>query len=327
MAEQIKIGDITLDAPGRGRIYENILETIGNTPLVRIKRLCAEEDCVAEVLLKLEFFNPLASVKDRIALNMVMTLEAEGKIKPGDTLIEPTSGNTGLGLAFVAASRGYKCILTMPDSMSVERVKMLKFLGARIELTPRAEGIKGAIALAEKFRDETPGSVITGQFDNPANPEIHRLTTAEEIWNDTAGEVDIMVLGIGTGGTFTGTAQVLKERKPGLQMIAVEPALSPVLSGGEHSPHVIQGIGAGFIPAVMDTSYIDEIVTVGNDDAIGIAHRLARSEGIPTGISGGAAVWAALQVGKRPENAGKNIVTVVPDFAERYISTVLFEEI
>jgi cysteine synthase A len=327
MAEQVKIGDVTLDAPGRGRIYESIIETIGNTPLVRIKRLCAEEDCVGDVLLKLEFFNPIASVKDRIALNMIMTLEAEGKIKPGDTLIEPTSGNTGLGLAFVAAARGYNCILTMPDSMSVERVKMLKFLGARIELTPRAEGIAGAIALAEKFHDETPNSVITGQFTNPANPEIHRRTTAEEIWNDTAGGVDIIVSGIGTGGTFTGTASVLKERKDGLKMIAVEPALSPVLSGGEHSPHVIQGIGAGIIPEVMDVSYIDEIITVENDDAVGTARRLALSEGIPTGISGGAAVWAALQVAKVPENAGKTIVTIVPDFAERYISTVLFDEI
>ena len=327
MAEQVKIGDVTLDAPGRGRVYDSIVETIGNTPLVRIKRLCEEEGCVADVMLKLEFFNPIASVKDRIALNMVMTLEAEGKIKPGDTLIEPTSGNTGLGLAFVAASRGYKCILTMPDSMSVERVKMLKFLGARIELTPRAEGIAAAIALAEKFHEETPNSVITGQFTNPANPEIHRRTTAEEIWNDTGGEVDIIVSGIGTGGTFTGTASVLKERKPGLQMIAVEPALSPILSGGEHSPHVIQGIGAGFIPEVMDTSYIDEIVTVENDDATGASHALAQKEGIPVGISSGASLWAALHVAKRPENAGKKIVAIIPDFAERYISTVLFEDI
>jgi cysteine synthase A len=325
MSDQIKIGDITLDAPGRGRIYDSIVETIGNTPLVRIKRLCAEQGCEADVMLKLEFFNPIASVKDRIAVSMVLALEAEGKIEPGGTLIEPTSGNTGIGLAFVAASRGYKCILTMPDSMSVERVKMLKFLGARIELTPREEGINGAIALAEKFHKEIPNSIITGQFVNPANPEIHRRTTAEEIWNDTGGDVDFIVSGIGTGGTFTGVSSVLKERKSDLKMVAVEPALSPILSGGEHSPHVIQGIGAGFIPDVMDTSYIDEIVTVENDDAVGTSRKLAMTEGIPAGISSGAAVWAALSVGKRPENAGKKIVAVVPSFAERYISTVLFE--
>lgn len=325
MGDRIRVGDLALDAAGRGRVYDSILETIGNTPLVRVRRLCEAEGVDADIMLKLEFFNPIASVKDRIAVSMIIAMESDGRIEPGATIVEPTSGNTGIGLAFVCAARGYRCILTMPDSMSVERQKMLKFLGAEVVLTPREKGIKGAIERAEQIRDETPGAVIPGQFDNPANPDIHRRTTAEEIWRDTEGAVDIIVSGIGTGGTFTGVSDVLKQRNPDLIMIAVEPELSPVLSGGTHSPHVIQGIGAGFIPAVMNTEAIDEIVQVGNEEAVTAARRLATLEGIPGGISSGAAVAAALRVAKRAKNAGKRIVTVIPSFAERYISTVLFE--
>ena len=314
-----------LDEPGRGRIYDSIVETIGNTPLVRIPNLSKSEGLRADLLLKLEFFNPLGSVKDRIGLSMILALEKEGKIGPGSTLIEPTSGNTGIGLAFVAAARGYRCILTMPDSMSIERRKMLAFLGAELHLTPREKGIKGAIDKAQELLAQIPNSVIPGQFENPANPEIHRRTTAEEIWRDTAGKVDVIVAGIGTGGTFTGVSQVLKPRKPGLRMVAVEPELSPVLSGGEHKPHPIQGIGAGFIPAVMDTGQIDEILTVSNEAAMETARKLGRIEGIPVGISSGAAVSAAMSLARRPEMAGKMIVTIVPSFAERYLSTVLFE--
>jgi cysteine synthase A len=314
-----------LDEPGRGRIYDSIVETIGNTPLVRVPNLTKSEGLGADVLLKLEFFNPLASVKDRIGLSMILALEREGKIGPGSTLIEPTSGNTGIGLAFVAAARGYRCVLTMPDSMSIERRKMLVFLGAELHLTPREKGIKGAIDKAQELLAEIPNSVIPGQFENPANPEIHRRTTAEEIWRDTAGKVDVIVAGVGTGGTFTGVSQVLKPRKPGLRMVAVEPELSPVLSGGEHKPHPIQGIGAGFIPAVMDTKQIDEILTVSNEAAIETSRKLARLEGIPVGISSGAALSAAMTVARRPQMAGKMIVTVIPSFAERYLSTVLFE--
>ena len=315
----------TFDEPGRGRVYDSIIETIGNTPLVRLSRLCAAEGIEADVLAKLEFFNPIASVKDRIGVNMILDLEASGKIKPGSTLIEPTSGNTGIGLAFVAASRGYRLILTMPDSMSIERRRMLAFLGAELELTPKEKGINGSIERAKELLKEIPGSVMPGQFSNPANPDIHRRTTAEEIWRDTDGGVDAVVSGIGTGGTFTGVAQVLKPRKPGLKMIAVEPALSPVLSGGKHSPHVIQGIGAGFVPEIMDTSMIDEIVTVSNEDAIAYSRKLARTEGIPAGISSGAAIAAALKIASRPEMKGKQIVTIIPSFAERYLSTALFE--
>jgi cysteine synthase A len=316
---------LRLDTPGRGRIYDSIVETIGNTPLVRVPRLRAEEGVGADLCLKLEFFNPIGSVKDRIGMAMILDLERQGKIKPGATLIEPTSGNTGIALAFVAASRGYRLILTMPDSMSIERRKMLAFLGAEVVLTPREKGMKGAMARAEELLKENPGSVMPGQFTNPANPDIHRRTTAEEIWRDTGGEVDAIVSGIGTGGTFTGVAQALKPRRPGLKMIAVEPALSPVLSGGTHSPHVIQGIGAGFVPEIMDTSAIDEIVTVANDEALTMARRLARLEGIPAGISSGAALHAALKIAKRPEMAGKRIVVIIPSFAERYLSTALFE--
>jgi len=313
------------DAPGRGRIYDSIIETIGNTPLVRAPRLSKEEGVVADLVLKLEFFNPLGSVKDRIGVSMILDLEKQGKIGPNSTLIEPTSGNTGIALAFVAAARGYRLILTMPESMSIERRKMLAYLGAELELTPREKGMKGAIARAEELLKEIPNSVMPSQFTNPANPEIHRRTTAEEIWRDTNGEVDVIVSGIGTGGTFTGCAQVLKPRRPQLRMVAVEPALSPVLSGGTHNPHPIQGIGAGFIPEIMDTSLIDEIITVENQPAIDMARKIARLDGIAVGISSGAAIWAAVQIGKRPEMAGKRIVTIVPSFAERYLSTVLFE--
>ena len=313
------------DAPGRGRIYDSIIETIGNTPLVRAPRLSKEEGVVADLVLKLEFFNPLGSVKDRIGVSMILDLEKQGKIGPNSTLIEPTSGNTGIALAFVAAARGYRLILTMPESMSIERRKMLAYLGAELELTPREKGMKGAIARAEELLKEIPNSVMPSQFTNPANPEIHRRTTAEEIWRDTNGEVDVIVSGIGTGGTFTGCAQVLKPRRPQLRMVAVEPALSPVLSGGTHNPHPIQGIGAGFIPEVMDTSLIDEIITVENQPANDKARKVARLDGIAVGISSGAAIWAAVQIGKRPEMAGKRIVTIVPSFAERYLSTVLFE--
>ena len=313
------------DAPGRGRIYDSIIETIGNTPLVRVPRLSQAEGVVADLVLKLEFFNPLGSVKDRIGVSMILDLERQGKIGPHSTLIEPTSGNTGIALAFVAAARGYRLILTMPESMSIERRKMLVYLGAELELTPREKGMKGAIARAEELLKEIPNSVMPSQFTNPANPEIHRRTTAEEIWRDTNGEVDVIVSGIGTGGTFTGCGQVLKPRRPQLRMVAVEPALSPVLSGGTHNPHPIQGIGAGFIPEVMDTSLVDEIITVENQPAIDMARKVARLDGIAAGISSGAAIWAAVQIGKRPEMAGKRIVTIVPSFAERYLSTVLFE--
>ncbi len=313
------------DQPGRGRIYDSIIETMGNTPLVRIRNLCAAEGISADVLLKLEFFNPLASVKDRIGVNMILALEQQGKISPGATLIEPTSGNTGIALAFAGAARGYRVVLTMPDSMSIERRKMLVFLGAELHLTPREKGMKGAMERAQELLKEIPGSVIPGQFSNPANPAIHRKTTAEEIWRDTGGAVDVIVSGVGTGGTFTGVSQVLKPRKPGLKMVAVEPEASPVLSGGTHHPHPIQGIGAGFIPEVMDTSLIDEIITVGNEESAAAARKLAKVEGIPTGISSGAALAATFKLARRPESAGKMIVTVIPDFAERYISTVLFE--
>ena len=316
---------IKLDPPGRGRIYDGIVETIANTPLVRVRRLAKAENVGADLLLKLEFFNPIASVKDRIGVSMILDLEERGVIGPGATLVEPTSGNTGIGLAFAGAARGYRVILTMPDSMSIERRKMLAILGAECVLTPREQGIKGAIAKAQELCAGIPGAVIPGQFTNPANPLIHRLTTAEEIWRDTDGGVDAIVSGIGTGGTFTGCAQVLKPRKAGLRMIAVEPKASPVLSGGSHSPHPMQGIGAGFIPEVMDTKLIDEIITVGNEDAVANARKLARLEGIPVGISSGAALTAAIEVGRRPEMAGKMVVCIIPSFAERYLSTVLFE--
>lgn len=313
--------------PGRGRIYGSITETIGDTPLVRLKRLPQERGIDAEILVKLEFFNPIASVKDRIGVNMIDALEAEGVIKPGTTLVEPTSGNTGIALAFVAAARGYRLILVMPETMSIERRKMLAFLGAELELTPGPLGMKGAVAKAEELIKEIPNSVMPQQFRNPANPEIHRLTTAEEIWNDTDGKLDAFVAGVGTGGTITGVGQVLKPRLPNLKIIAVEPEDSPVLSGGQPGPHKIQGIGAGFIPEVLDRSVIDEVVTVGNQTAFDIARKLSKLEGIPGGISTGANVAAALEIAARPEFKGKRIVTVAPSFAERYISSALFEGI
>jgi cysteine synthase A len=314
-----------LDRPLRGRIYDSIAETIGNTPLVRIPKISAEEGIKADICLKLEFFNPIASVKDRIGVSMIEALEAKELIKPGSLIVEPTSGNTGIALAFVCAARGYRLILTMPESVSIERRKMLQFLGAKVELTPREKGMKGAIERAQALLAENPGAVTPNQFGNPANPEIHRRTTAEEIWFDTNGKVDVVVSGIGTGGTITGCAQVLRPRRPGLKMIAVEPAASPVLSGGKPSPHPIQGIGAGFVPEILDTKEIDEIVQVTNEESFAMAHRLAASEGIPGGISSGAALAATLKVARRPEMKSKLIVTIIPSFAERYISTALFE--
>jgi len=311
---------------GRGRIYNSITETIGDTPLVRLQRLPKTAGVKADILLKLEFFNPLASVKDRIGVAMIEALEAQGIIKPGvSTIIEPTSGNTGIALAFVAASKGYKLILVMPESMSLERRKMLMILGAQIELTEAAKGMKGAIARAHELVSQTPNAVIPQQFENPANPEVHRRTTAEEIWNDTDGKVDIVISGVGTGGTISGVGQVLKQKKPGVKMIALEPEDSPVLSGGAPGPHKIQGIGAGFVPANLDRKVVDEIITISNETALETARRAAREEGIPVGISSGAAIAAALEVGARAESAGKTIVAIIPSFAERYLSTALFE--
>jgi cysteine synthase A len=312
--------------PGRGRVYDCITETIGDTPLVRMKRMPQEAGVKADILLKLEFFNPLSSVKDRIGVAMVDAMEQQGIITPGKTtLVEPTSGNTGIALAFVAAAKGYRLILVMPESMSIERRKMLLILGAELELTPAATGMKGAIARAHELVAIIPNTVIPQQFENPANPEVHRRTTAEEIWNDTDGKVDIVVAGVGTGGTITGIGQVLKARKPSVKMIALEPEDSPVLSGGQAGPHKIQGIGAGFVPTNLDRKVIDEVITISNETALETARRVAKLEGIPVGISSGAAIAAALEVGARPENAGKTIVAIIPSFAERYLSTALFE--
>jgi cysteine synthase A len=314
------------EKPGRGRVYDSIIDTIGNTPIVRLSKLANADGVKAEILAKLEFFNPIASVKDRIGVAMIESLEAEGKIEPGKTtLVEPTSGNTGIALAFAAAAKGYRLILTMPETMSIERRKMLALLGAELVLTEGPKGMKGAIARAEELLNEIPDSVMPQQFENPANPEIHRTTTAEEIWNDTDGGVDILVSGIGTGGTITGVGQVLKAKKPGLQIVAVEPADSPVLSGGNPGPHKIQGIGAGFAPGVLDTAIYDEIAKVTNDEAFEMARRVAKLEGLPVGISSGAALTAAVRIGQRPENAGKKIVVIIPSFAERYLSTALFD--
>ena len=311
---------------GRGRIYDSILDTIGNTPLVRIDKFAKENGVEANLLVKLEFFNPLASVKDRIGLALIEALEAQGKAVPGKTVfVEPTSGNTGIALAFAAAAKGYRLVLTMPETMSVERRKLLKLLGAELVLTEGPKGMKGAIAKAEEIAEGNPNAIIPQQFENPANPEIHRRTTAEEIWNDTKGEADILISGIGTGGTITGVGQVIKSRKPSFKVIAVEPKDSPVLSGGTPGPHKIQGIGAGFAPKTLDTEIYDEVVTVSNEDSFANARLIARLEGIPVGISSGAALTAAIEVGKRPENKGKNIVIIIPSFAERYLSTALFE--
>jgi cysteine synthase A len=312
--------------PGRGRVYTSIVETIGDTPIVRLDRLAREKGVKANLLAKLEFFNPIASVKDRIGVNMIAVMEKAGHITPGKSvLIEPTSGNTGIALAFVAAARGYRLILVMPESMSIERRKMLALLGAELELTPAPQGMKGAIAKAEELAKTIPDAVIPQQFENPANPEIHRNTTAEEIWNDTEGKVDVFVSGVGTGGTITGVGQVLKPRNPALKVVAVEPEDSPVLSGGQPGPHKIQGIGAGFVPPVMDRSIIDEVVKISNQNAFDTARLVARLEGAPVGISSGAALAAAIEIGSRPGMEGKNIVVIIPSFAERYLSTALFE--
>jgi cysteine synthase A len=313
--------------PGRGRVFDSVVDAIGDTPIVRLRRLPKAHGVNAAILAKLEYFNPAASVKDRIGASMITAMEKAGLINAETVLIEPTSGNTGIALAFVAASRGYRLKLVMPESMSIERRKMLSFLGAEIVLTPASQGMKGAIATAEELIRTTPNSVMPQQFKNLANPEVHRRTTAEEIWNDTGGNIDIFVAGVGTGGTITGVGQVLKSRKPSLRVVAVEPEESPVLSGGAHTPHKIQGIGAGFVPEILDRSVIDEIVKVNSQTAIEISRALARSEGIPGGISSGAAIAASLQIGRRPENAGKTIVAIVPSFAERYLSTALFEGI
>ena len=310
---------------GRGRIYDSILDTIGDTPLVHLPRLSAELNPKAEVLAKLEFFNPMASVKDRIGVAMIEAMEMSGQLKPGGVLIEPTSGNTGIALAFVAAAKGYRLILVMPESMSIERRKMLLLLGAELELTPAEKGMKGAIAKAQELLDSTPGAVMPSQFDNDANPQIHRVTTAEEIWADTDGKVDVVIAGVGTGGTMTGVGQVLKERKPSVRMIAVEPEASPILSGGEPGPHKIQGIGAGFVPGNLDRGVMDGVERVSNEDAFDMARRAARTEGLPVGISSGAALVAAYRQASLEENAGKTIVVVIPSFAERYLSTALFE--
>lgn len=309
---------------GHGKIYNSITEIIGNTPIIRSARIGADLDC--DILMKLEFFNPLSSVKDRIGLAMIDALETSGKLNKDSVLVEPTSGNTGIALAFICAARGYRLILCMPESMSKERMKMLTHLGAELELTPAAKGMNGAIAKARELMDTLPNAVMPQQFDNPANPEIHRKTTAEEIWNDTGGSVDIVISGVGTGGTLTGVGSVLKKKNPDIQMIAVEPEDSPILSGGEPGPHKIQGIGAGFKPSILDTSLIDDIVTVSNEKSFETARRLAREEGIPCGISSGAAMAAALKVASDEKNKGKTIVTIIPSMAERYLSTALFLE-
>jgi len=312
--------------PGRGRIYDSITETIGDTPLVRLDKFAREKGVGATILAKLEFFNPIASVKDRIGVAMIEALEDAGRASPGKTvLIEPTSGNTGIALAFAAAAKGYRLVLTMPETMSIERRKMLKLLGAELVLTEGAKGMKGAIARAEELAASTPDAVIPQQFANLANPDIHRRTTGEEIWNDTGGVVDIFVAGVGTGGTITGAGQVLKSHKPDIRIVAVEPEGSPVLSGGNPGPHKIQGLGAGFVPSILDTTVYDEVVPVSNEDALGDARLVARLEGVPVGISSGAALAAAAKVGSRPENKGKTIVVIIPSFAERYLSTALFD--
>jgi cysteine synthase A len=314
--------------PGRGRIYNSITDTIGDTPLVRLHRLPREAGAKADILLKLEFFNPIASVKDRIGVAMIDTLEKQGVITPGkSTLVEPTSGNTGIALAFAAAAKGYRLIVVMPESVSVERRKMIALLGAEIVLTEPTKGMKGAIAKAQEIVAANKGAIIPQQFENPANPDIHRRTTAEEIWNDTDGKVDVVISGVGTGGTITGVGQVLKAKKPSVKIIALEPEDSAVLSGGQPGPHPIQGIGAGFVPSILDRKVIDEVITIGNETAFDMARRVAREEGIPVGISSGAAIAGALEVGSRPGMEGKTVVAIIPSFAERYLSTALFEGI
>jgi len=326
MTATAKISHAELDKPGRGRVYDTIVDTIGNTPLVRLHRIAQEAGCVADVLVKCEFFNPLSSVKDRIALSMIEAAEASGKLTPKTVLVEATSGNTGIALAFVCAAKGYRLILTMPESMSLERRKMLKFLGAELELTPAAKGMRGAIERSEEILATNPDALLVQQFKNLANPDIHRRTTGEEVWADTNGKVDVFITGVGTGGTITGTAQVLKNRKPGVKIIAVEPEDSPVLSGGKPGPHKIQGIGAGFIPDILQKELIDEVITIGNETAFATSRKLAKLEGLPVGISSGATIAAALEVGARPEMKGKTIVVIAASSAERYLSTDLFAE-
>lgn len=306
------------------KIASKLTDLIGNTPLLQVNSYMKSKGLEANLIAKLEYFNPLGSVKDRIALAMIEAAEAEGKIKPGTLIVEPTSGNTGVGLAFVAAVKGYKLILTMPETMSLERRNLLKALGAELVLTPGADGMKGAIAAAEKLRDENPGSFIPQQFENPANPAFHVRTTAEEIWRDTDGKVDIFVAGVGTGGTVSGVGKGLKQHNPDVRIVAVEPSSSAVLSGGKPGPHKIQGIGAGFVPKIFDRSVIDEIISVSNDDAIRTSRELSKTEGLLVGISSGAAAFAATQIARRPENKGKNIVVLLPDTGERYLSTVLY---
>ena len=310
----------------RGRVYDSIVETVGATPLVRLKRLAAAHQVKADLLAKCEFFNPLSSVKDRIGVSMIETAEKEGRLHPGKTVIvEPTSGNTGIALAFCAAAKGYRCILVMPDSMSMERRRMLKLLGAELELTPAAQGMRFAIQRAEELLKTLPDAFMPQQFNNPANPEIHRTTTAEELWRDTDGKIDVVVSGVGTGGTLTGVGSVLKQRKPGLKMVAVEPEDSAILSGGPPGPHKIQGIGAGFIPQILDTKLIDEVLRISNDSAFRMAREVARLEGMAVGISSGAAIAAGIELGQRADMAGKLIAIVLPDTGERYLSTALFD--
>jgi cysteine synthase A len=310
---------------GRGKIYDSIIDTIGDTPLVRLPRLTAELKPKGEVVAKLEFFNPINSVKDRIGAAMIEALELKGLIKEGTTIVEPTSGNTGIALAFVAAAKGYKLILVMPESMSIERRKMLLLLGAKLELTPAEKGMRGAVARAQELIAEIPGAVMPQQFENAANPAVHRASTAQEIWNDTEGRVDAVISGVGTGGTISGVGEVLKAKKPSVKMIAVEPEASPVLSGGAPGPHKIQGIGAGFVPGILDRDVIDEVIQVSNDESFEMARRVAKTDGIPVGISSGAAITAAFRVAARDEYEGKLIVAIIPSFAERYLSTALFD--
>ena len=316
---------MTSHLPGRGRIYDTFAATMGDTPLVRIPRLKEKHGVTADILLKCEFFNPMASVKDRIGVAMIEDMERRGVLHSDSTIVEPTSGNTGIALAFMAASRGYRCVLTMPETMSVERVRMLEHLGAEVVLTPKEEGIGGAFKAADRLTEEIDGAVQAGQFTNPANPDVHRRTTAEEIWSDTDGKVDVFVAGVGTGGTITGVSDVLKQRNPDLHTVALEPATSQVMAGGEPGPgNTIQGIGAGFIPEILDMDLVDEVMAVVNEDAFAMARDSAKTEGLPCGISAGAAIWAAIEIAKRDGMGDKTIVAVLPSFAERYISTDLF---
>lgn len=325
MKSPFESSKLHLDAPGRGRIYNNVLETFGNTPLVRLDKLAKKNDAKADVLVKLEFFNPLSSVKDRIGVSMIEALERDGLIGPGSTIVEPTSGNTGIALAFVCAAKGYRCILTMPDSFSIERRKMLVYLGAELHLTPREKGIKAAIEKAQELVDSIDGAIMPMQFSNESNPAVHFATTGPEIWRDTDGAIDVFVSGVGTGGTATGVGTFLKQQKESVRLAVVEPESSQVISGGDHSPHMIQGIGAGFVPDNLDTDLVDELIAISNEEAIETAKLLSTLEGIPGGISSGAMTCAALKIAARDDMAGKTVVTVLPSFAERYQTTPLFD--